>query len=75
MVFKHSDCKFKHLYSLNCVPELANPETPELNVDQKYTKFPYEVKLSLDCVFLAVTLASGEVKIIKMPPILSPLEP
>jgi hypothetical protein len=57
------------------VPELLNPETPELNSEQKYSKFPFEVKLSLDCVFMAVTLANGEVKIIKMPPILSPLDP
>lgn len=33
MVFKHQDCKLKHLYSLNLIPDLANPETPELNAD------------------------------------------
>lgn len=72
VVFKHSDCKFKHLYAINFIPELANPENPELNPDQKYSKFPFEVKLSMDCSFLAVTLANGEVKVLKMPPLLSP---
>jgi hypothetical protein len=62
------------MYALNLIPELANPETPELNSDQRYSKFPYEVKLSMDCVFLSVTLANGEVKIIKMPAIFTPLE-
>lgn len=57
------------------MPDLQNPENPELNSEQKYSKFPFEVKLSLDCVFMAVTLANGEVKLIKMPPILNPLEP
>lgn len=31
VVFKHSDCKFKHMYSFNMCPDLANPENPELN--------------------------------------------
>jgi hypothetical protein len=75
VIFKHSDCKFHHLYGLNLVPELQNPATPELNQEQKYTKFPCDVKLSMDCVFLAVTLCSGEVKLLKMPPILNPMEP
>ena len=61
LAFKHQDCKLRCLYSLNLIPDLANPETPELNADQSYLNFPAEVKLSLDCAFLAVTLASGEV--------------
>ena len=56
-------------------PGLANQAEPELNEKQSYSKFPYEVKLSMDCVFLSVTLADGEVKVLKMPPILSPMEP
>lgn len=74
LVFKHHDCKFKHLYSFNMEPTMANPEQPELNADQKYSKFPYTVNLSLDCAFLAVTLCNGEVKILKMPPVLSPMD-
>ena len=62
------------MYSFNLIPELINPETPEINNDQKYSRFPYEVKLSMDFVFLAVTLANGEVKVLKMPAILSPLD-
>ena len=73
VVFKHSDCKFKHVYSFNMCPELANPETPELNDKQTYARFPYEVKLSVDCVFLAVVLCNGEVKLLKMPQIFNPL--
>lgn len=33
VVFKHSDCKFKHLYAFNLIPDLANPDQPELNAD------------------------------------------
>jgi len=73
VVFKHSDCKFKHIYSFNMCPELANTENPEMNEKQTYSKLPYEVKLSMDCVFLAVTLCNGEVKLLKMPPIFNPL--
>lgn len=75
VVFKHSDCKFKHLYSFNMCPELANPESPESNDKQKYANFPCDVKLSMDFAFLSVTLTSGEVKILKMPQILSPMDP
>lgn len=75
LVFKHSDCKIRHLYSFNLCPDLANPDEPELNSQQKYSKFPYEVKLSPECAFLSVTLANGEVKVIRMPAVLNPLEP
>ena len=53
---------------------MANPEQPELNEGQTYHEFPYSVKLSMDGVFLAVTLMNGAVKLIKMPPVLNPLE-
>jgi len=49
-------------------------ETPEMNNDQKYIKFPYEVKLSQEFAFMAVTLVSGEVKLFRMPAIYNPLE-
>lgn len=64
----------KLLYTLNVVPSLATPEAPESTKEQKYTDFPYSVKLSQENSFLAVTLFSGEVQLIKMPPILNPLE-
>lgn len=60
---------------MNLLPEMPNPEQPELNEKQTYLEFPYEVKLSLDGVFLAVTQLTGAVKLIKMPPVLNPLEP
>ena len=74
LAFKHNENKLRRLYSLNLLPELANPEQPELNEKQSYLEFPYEVKLSMDGVFLAVTLLTGAVKLIKMPPVLNPLE-
>ena len=49
LVFKHSDCKLKQLFSFNLSPELANGGEPEQNSDQKYLNFPCDVKLSMDC--------------------------
>ena len=72
--FKHNENRLRRLYSINLLPNLANPEQPELNEDQTYLEFPYQVKLSMDGVFLAVTLMNGAVKLIKMPPVLNPLE-
>ena len=74
LAFKHNENKFKRLYSLNLLPDLVNPEQPELNDKQSYLEFPYEVKLSMDGVFLAVTQLTGAVKLIKMPAVLNPLE-
>lgn len=74
LAFKHNENKLRRLYSLNVMPELANPETPEINERQTYHEFPSAVKLSMDGVFLSVTLMNGAVKLIKMPPVLNPLE-
>ena len=74
LAFKHNDNKLRRLYSVNVLPELANPTNPELNDKQTYLEFPYSVKLSMDGVFLAVTLMNGAVKLLKMPPVLNPLE-
>ena len=74
MAFKHNENKLRRLYSINVLPDLANPEQPELNEKQSYLEFPYEVKFSMDGVFLAVTQLTGGVKLVKMPPVLNPLE-
>ena len=74
LVFKHNENKIRRLYSLNLLPELLNPEQPELNEKQSYLDFPYTVKLSMDGVFLAVTQLTGAVKLIKMPAVLNPLD-
>ena len=74
VVFKHNDNVMKQMYTINILPDLANPDKPESNADQTYRDFPFEVKLSLDGVFLAVTQMTGDVKVIKMPPILNPLD-
>ena len=55
LAFKHNENKLRRLYSINVLPDLANPEQPELNEKQSYLEFPYEVKFSMDGVFLAVT--------------------
>jgi hypothetical protein len=73
LAFKHSENKLYHLFTLNVCPTLANPENLEMNPDQTYLDLPCETKISLDCKFMAVTSFSGEVKLIKMPPIINPL--
>ena len=75
LIFKHSENKLRQLYTVNILPELLTPETPEQNAGQTYTEFPFELKFSVDGVFLAVTQLNGAVKLLKMPPILNPLEP
>ena len=74
VVFKHTDFKIKHLYSLNLIPDLQNPNEPELNAEQKYSRFPCDVKMSVEGAFMAVTLCNGEVKLFKMPAVLNPME-
>lgn len=75
LVFKHNENKLRVLYTINLCPELANPERPELNPNQSYKDMPFKVKLSVDAVFLAVTMLNGAVNLLKMPPILNPLNP
>lgn len=74
LAFKHNENRLRRLYSVNLLPDLANPEQPELNEDQSYLDFPYQVKMSLDGVFLAVTQLTGAVKLLRMPPVLNPLD-
>jgi hypothetical protein len=55
LIFKHSENKLRQLYTVNILPELLTPEAPEQNAGQTYTEFPFELKFSVDGVFLAVT--------------------
>ncbi len=75
LIFKHNENKLKHLYQINTMPELPNPEHPEMNPNQSYKDFPCKLKLSLDFVFLSIVTCAGAVHLLKMPPILNPLNP
>jgi len=46
-----------------------------MNPNQSYKDFPCKAKLSLDFVFLSIVSCSGAVHLLKMPPILNPLNP
>ena len=46
----------------------------EQNDGQTYLSLPSETKLSLDCEFLSITSFDGTVKLVKMPPILDPMQ-
>lgn len=74
LIFKHNENKFKQMYNIQGLcPTVANQEDPEATAGQTYDEFPFQVKFSLEGSFLAVTLFTGEVKLLKMPPILNPL--
>jgi len=73
IIFKNNENKMRLLHTFNICKDLATPEDPESTPHQSYQEFPHQVKLSVDCVFLAVTMLNGEVNLIKMPPVLSPL--
>lgn len=70
--FKNNENKLVHIYSLNTCPSLSNPDNLEMNPDQIYLDLPCETSISLDCVFMTVTSFSGEVKVLKLPPIINP---
>jgi hypothetical protein len=53
---------------------VENETIPESTPKQSYKEFPMEVNISPECSFLTVTLYTGEVKVLKMPPILNPLK-
>lgn len=74
VVFKNNENKFRHLYSINMLPEVENADALEENEGQSYDLLPASVTLSLDCEFLSVTTYNGTVKIIKMPPVLDPIQ-
>lgn len=72
LVFKHNENKLYHIYNLNMCPSIANPDSIDSNPDQSYLELPAEAKLSQECAFMAVTTYSGEVKLVKLPPIINP---
>lgn len=73
LAFKHNENKLHLLYNLNVCPTLANPDNLESNPDQSYLDLPCATKLSSDCLFMTVTSFSGEVKLLKLPPIINPM--
>lgn len=74
VVFKNNENKFHHLYSVNMLPEVENPDSLEENEGQTYDQLPASVELSLDGEFLSVTTYDGTVKVIKMPPVIDPIQ-
>jgi hypothetical protein len=44
-----------------------------MNLDQNYLELPAETKMSLDYTFMTITSFNGEIKLIKLPPIINPL--
>ena len=72
LVFKHTENKLYHHYSLNTCPSLTNLDQVDADPNFSYLDLPSEVKLSSDFAFLTVTTFSGEVKLVKMPAIINP---
>jgi hypothetical protein len=72
LVFKHSENKLYHIYNLNACPSLANPDSLDSNPEQSYLDLPSEVKLSQDALFMTIITYNGEIKVVKMPPIINP---
>jgi|LauGreDrversion4_2_1035121.scaffolds.fasta_scaffold29385_2 hypothetical protein len=73
LAFKHNENKFYHFYNINVCPSLPNPETLDSNPEQSYLDLPSEVKISTDAAFVMITSFNGEVKLIRLPPIVNPL--
>jgi hypothetical protein len=72
--FKHNENKFHSLYTFNINPKLENSDTLEQNDGQTYLELPAEVKFSLDAEFLAVTTFDGAVQLLRMPPVIDPMQ-
>ncbi len=72
LVFKHSENKLYHIYSLNTCPHLPNPESLDTNPEQSYLDLPCEVKLSYEFGFMSITTFGGEVRVVKLPAIINP---
>ena len=54
--------------------KLENPDSLESNDNQTYLELPAEVKFSLDAEFLAVTTFEGAVHLLRMPPVIDPMQ-
>jgi len=74
IVFKHNENKLYNIYSLNVCPELENPDLLEKNDKQSYLVLPHSSKISLDGEFMQVTFFNGRIKLMKLPPILDPIQ-
>lgn len=74
LCFKHNENKLYLLYNINLCPHLPNPDNLESNPEQSYLELPAEAKISFDCLFMSVTSFNGDVRIIKLPPIINPLK-
>ena len=72
--FKHNENKLYNLYTLNTCPDLENAECLEQNPKQTYTMLPHSAKISLDGEFLSINSFDGRVRIVKMPPIIDPIQ-
>lgn len=72
LVMKHNENKMYHIYNINTSPALPNTDQLDANPDQSYLELPAEVKLSLDVQFLTFTTFAGDVKLVRMPPIINP---
>jgi hypothetical protein len=75
VVYRHSENKFHHVYSINTCPDIPVDKLEEIETVENisYAKLPAEVQFSADGEFIAVTTFDGEVKVIKMPPIFDPI--
>ena len=71
-LFKHSESKLYHGYTVNVCPEIANPDSME--AENSYLDLPMDVKFSLEGNFLSVSTFNGDVKVFKMPTIISPMK-
>ena len=72
LIFKHNENKMYHVYNLNACPALPNPDTLDANPEQSYLELPSEAKHSVDAAFMAITSFNGEIKLVRMPPIINP---
>ena len=75
LVYRGSENKFYHAYSLNTCSDIPSDKLDEIETVENisYAKMPAEVQLSPDGEFMAVTTFDGEVKVLKMPHIFDPL--
>ena len=72
--FKHNENKFHSLYNINVCTGIENVDNLEANDNQSYMELPAEAKFSLDAEFLAVTCFNGAVLLLRMPPIVDPMQ-
>ena len=72
VLFKHNENKLYHIYNLNTLPSLANPDSLDANSEQSYLELPSEARLSQDALFMTINTFGGEVKVVRLPAIINP---